>query len=43
MRGHRPQVPGLHLAKCARSQSENNNMSVSNVRVRSTQREGVPK
>ena len=42
MRGHRPLVPGLHVAECARGQSVNNNMSVSDVRVRSTLREGVP-
>ena len=42
MRGHRPQVPGLHVAECARGQSDNNNMSKCDVRVRSTQIEGVP-
>ena len=41
MRGHRPQVPGLHVAECTRVQSDNNNMSTSDVRVRSTQI-GVP-
>ena len=44
MRGHRPQVPGLHVAECARAQSDNNNnMSMSDVRVCSTLREGVAK
>ena len=42
MRGHRPQVPGLHVAECACGQSDNNNMSISDVRVRGTLREGVP-
>ena len=42
MRGHRPQVPGLHVAECARAQSDNNNMSISDVRVRGTLTEGVP-
>ena len=41
MRGHRPQVPGLHVAECARGQSDNN-MSICDVRVRGTLREGVP-
>ena len=39
MRGHRPQMPGLHVAECACAQSDNNNMSMSDVRVRSTLRE----
>ena len=33
MRGHMPQVPGLHVAECACAQSDHNNMSVSDVRV----------
>ena len=38
MRGHRPQVPGLHVAECACAQNDHNNMSVSDVRVLSTLR-----
>ena len=34
MRGHSSQVPGLHVIECARAQSDNNNMSMSDVRVR---------
>ena len=41
MRGHRPLVPGLRVAECTLVQSDNNNMSTNDVRVRSTQI-GVP-
>ena len=45
MRSHRPQntlkMPGLHVAERTSAQSDNNNMRVNEVRVRSTLR-GVP-